>query len=137
MSYSNPARQCLFEFDDCVEKRAKALAAAHSLKRIFPGVNAQGIVISVPMPGHPFASAPPSGDGNTYAPSREEGDIAALDQLVQSHDVVFALTDSRESRWLPTVLAAAHKKVRILLPRIYNLSLTFIRKPAVDYIDTD
>jgi ubiquitin-like modifier-activating enzyme ATG7 len=32
---------------------------------------------------------------------------------VQSHDVVFALTDSREARWLPTVQCAAHDKLLI------------------------
>ena len=32
---------------------------------------------------------------------------------MQSHDVVFALTDSREARWLPTVQCAAHDKLLI------------------------
>ena len=55
------------------------------------------------MPGHP--------------PANEEDvkkDIQKLEELIMSHDVVFLLTDSRESRWLPTVLAAAHEKVRFL-----------------------
>ena len=34
-------------------------------------------------------------------------DIAALEALVAEHDVVFLLMDTRESRWLPTLLCAA------------------------------
>ena len=112
VSYSNPARQCLFEFDDCVEKRHKAVAASQGLLRIFPGVHSQGLVLSVPMPGHPFSSpVVDSSIPSTTSTVREEEDISTLDQLVQDHDVVFALTDSRESRWLPTVMAASHHKV--------------------------
>ena len=36
-----------------------------------------------------------------------------LEQLVHSHDVLFLLMDTRESRWLPTLLAAAHGKLAI------------------------
>lgn len=53
------------------------------------------------MPGHPV------GD------SQLEETNAALDQLeelIKNHDVIYLLTDSRESRWLPTMLAAYHKK---------------------------
>ena len=39
MSYSNPARQSLFQFDDCCNGgKPKAEAAAEQLKKIFPGV---------------------------------------------------------------------------------------------------
>lgn len=114
VSYSNPARQCLFEFADCVEKRQKATAAAQGLQRIFPGITARGVQLSVAMPGHPFATSHHTGsDANSKSSSREEEEVGILDELVRSHDVVFALTDSRESRWLPTVLAAAHHKVSV------------------------
>ncbi len=39
VSYSNPVRQPLFEFADCLDGgKPKAEAAAAALKRIFPGV---------------------------------------------------------------------------------------------------
>lgn len=39
VSYSNPVRQTLFNFDDCLKGgKKKAVAAAEALKRIFPGV---------------------------------------------------------------------------------------------------
>ena len=39
ISYSNPVRQSLFQFQDCVNGgRHKAIAAAENLKLIFPGV---------------------------------------------------------------------------------------------------
>ena len=38
-------------------------------------------------------------------------DVQTLDELIQSHDALFLLLDTRESRWLPTVMAAAYQKV--------------------------
>jgi ubiquitin-like modifier-activating enzyme ATG7 len=38
-------------------------------------------------------------------------DVQRLEELIDAHDVVFLLMDTRESRWLPTVVAAAKKKV--------------------------
>ena len=57
------------------------------------------------MPGHPI---PPASVEQT------KKDVAALEKLVDEHDVVFLLMDSRESRWLPTVMGAAKGKVFFL-----------------------
>ncbi len=39
VSYSNPVRQSLFEYEDCLNGgKSKALSAAEKLKKIFPGV---------------------------------------------------------------------------------------------------
>ena len=54
------------------------------------------------MPGHPI---PPASVEQTKA------DVATLESLIDAHDVVFLLMDSRESRWLPTVIGAAKGKV--------------------------
>ena len=40
-------------------------------------------------------------------------DVEKLDSLISSHDAIFLLLDTRESRWLPTVMAAAKKKVSV------------------------
>ncbi|KAL7561286.1 hypothetical protein ACA910_022555 [Epithemia clementina (nom. ined.)] len=102
VGYSNPVRQPLFNLQDCQSNngngKPKAVAAADALKLIAADVQAQGIVLSIPMPGH--------------IESKEvlQGSVTRLDRLIQECDVVFLLTDTRESRWLPTVIAAAHQK---------------------------
>lgn len=101
VSYSNPVRQSLFTFKDCQDGgRHKAEAAAERLSEIFPGVTSSGHVLSVPMPGHPIS------------PSMEtavRADFDRLSDLVSSHNVIFLLMDSRESRWLPTIMSASHQ----------------------------
>jgi hypothetical protein len=39
------------------------------------------------------------------------GDVAHLEQLFEDHDVIFLLLDTREARWLPTVIGCAKRKV--------------------------
>ncbi|KAG0337444.1 Autophagy protein 7 [Podila horticola] len=105
VSFSNPVRQPLFDFEDCLEGgKDKAATAAANLRRVYPGVNAKGISMSIPMPGHPV-----SAQGYEAA----QKDVTRLEQLFDEHDAVFLLMDSRESRWLPTVLGAKKKKIVI------------------------
>ena len=101
VSYSNPVRQPLFEFEDCADGgKTKAPAAAAMLKRIYPGVESEGHSLSVPMLGHPFTDE-----------ARTKGDFEKLEALIQEHDAIFLLMDTRESRWLPTVMGKAMGKI--------------------------
>lgn len=103
VSFSNPVRQPLFEFNDCLEGgKPKAACAAASLKRIYPGVDAVGIQMSIPMPGHPIP---------THLVDQAQKDVKRLEELFDEHDVIYLLMDSRESRWLPTVLGASKRKL--------------------------
>ena len=100
VSYSNPVRQSLFTVDDCGDGgKYKAAAAAEALSSIAgPDVRAEGVVLMIPMPGHPY------GDAEAKSVT---ADIERLHSLIDGHDVVFLLTDTRESRWLPTVACLA------------------------------
>ncbi|KAK3807476.1 MAG: hypothetical protein JOS17DRAFT_766614 [Linnemannia elongata] len=105
VSFSNPVRQPLFEFEDCLEGgKAKAETAAASLRKVYPGVNANGYSMSIPMPGHPVSP---------QLVENAQKDVARLEELFEQHDAIFLLMDSRESRWLPTVLGARMKKIVI------------------------
>eukprot|EP00092_Neocalanus_flemingeri_P029015 GFUD01031500.1.p1 GENE.GFUD01031500.1~~GFUD01031500.1.p1 ORF type:complete len:680 (+),score=251.80 GFUD01031500.1:45-2084(+) len=100
VSFSNPVRQSLFMFKDCLNGgKAKAVAAAEHLREIFPGVTAQGHELSIPMPGHPLSPATEAGVKAAYD---------KLEELISEHQVIFLLMDSRESRWLPTLMAAKY-----------------------------
>ncbi|KAL1206334.1 Ubiquitin-like modifier-activating enzyme atg7 [Cardamine amara subsp. amara] len=105
VAMSNPVRQSLYTFEDCVGRgEFKAVAAVKSLKQIFPAMESSGVVMAIPMPGHPISS-------------QEEdsvlGDCKRLSDLIESHDAVFLLTDTRESRWLPSLLCANANKIAI------------------------
>lgn len=112
VAYSNPVRQWLFELSDCADGgKPKAEAAAAALLRILPTAAVRGITLSVPMPGHPASSAAEL--EAVKAATRE------LEEQVRAHDVIFLLTDTRESRWLPTLLASVHDKL------VVNVALGF------------
>ncbi|XP_073974864.1 autophagy-related 7 isoform X2 [Rhodnius prolixus] len=101
VSFSNPVRQSLYNYDNCdlgQGAQFKAFAAAEALKKIFPSMKSSGIILEIPMPGHPTANFEHA---------------LKLHDLIECHDCVFLLTDSRESRWLPTVIASVLDKVAI------------------------
>ncbi|KAF2835109.1 E1-like protein-activating enzyme Gsa7p/Apg7p [Patellaria atrata CBS 101060] len=101
VSFSNPVRQPLFNFKDCLEGGAKkAIQAAAALTEIYPGVDAQGHIMSVPMAGHPIVDE-----------KKTKADFEKLRRLIDEHDAIFLLMDTRESRWLPTVMGKAAGKM--------------------------
>ena len=103
ISYSNPVRQPLYDFRDCLEGGSrKAERAAEALQQIYPGVDSEGHYMSVPMAGHPIMDE-----------DRVRKEYEKLRTLIDSHDAVFLLMDTRESRWLPTLMAKAAGKIVI------------------------
>jgi len=101
VSFSNPVRQPLFDFKDCLEGGAKkAYRAAEALQEIYPGVDSIGHVMSVPMLGHPITDE-----------SKTRLDFETLQKLIEDHDAIFLLMDTRESRWLPTLMGKAAGKI--------------------------
>ncbi|CAI5955897.1 unnamed protein product [Closterium sp. NIES-64] len=80
------------------------LCAPPTIASPFPCQHTSGHRLAIPMPGHPVSPS--------EAP-RVQADVAALLALIRQSDAVFLLTDTRESRWLPTLLCAAEGKVAI------------------------
>jgi len=103
VSYSNPVRQPLYNFRDCQNGGSrKAERAAEALKEIYPGANARGFSMSVPMAGHPIMDE-----------EKVHQDFVKLKELIAEHDAIFLLMDTRESRWLPTLMGKAAGKIVI------------------------
>ncbi|CAG8882757.1 unnamed protein product [Penicillium nalgiovense] len=101
VSFSNPVRQPLFNFQDCLNGGVrKAHRASETLTQIYPGVETTGHALSVPMAGHPIVD-----ERVTRA------DFDRLQTLIDGHDAIFLLMDTRESRWLPTVMGKAAGKI--------------------------
>ena len=70
------------------------------MSEIYPGVDSAGHVLMVPMAGHPVR------DEKTV-----KADFDTLEKLIDNHDVIFLLMDTRESRWLPTLMGKAKGKI--------------------------
>ena len=127
VSYSNPVRQSLFDFKDCLDGGApKAQAAAQKLSEIFPGVQSQGVSMSIPMPGHSVSDE---------LKDSVFKDVNALEALIDEHDAVYLLTDTRESRWLPTVICASKDKLCLNAALGFNTYLVMRHGCGVD-VDT-
>ena len=60
--------------------------------------------MEIPVPGHPDS---PSKMASVL------DDCKHLQTLVAANDAVFLLTDTWESRWLPTLLCASENKVKL------------------------
>ena len=56
--------------------------------------------MNVPMAGHPIQDE-----------AATKRDYEILKQLFDAHDAIFLLMDTRESRWLPTVMGKAMGKI--------------------------
>ena len=53
--------------------------------------------LTIPMPGH---------NANGALLEKAKSSFVQLEELIADSNVIFLLMDSRESRWLPTALAA-------------------------------
>ena len=107
VSYSNPVRQSLYTFEDSknVGNNSKAILAAEKLKKIFPMVDAKGFNITIPLPGRTLI--------DEKAKEEYFKNLEILENQIKECDIMFLLTDSRESRWYPTVIAKAYNKLVI------------------------
>lgn len=76
VSYSNPVRQALYNFEDCGKPKAELAAA--SLKRIFPLMDATGVKLSIPMIGHKLVNE-----------EAQHKDFDRLRALIKEHDIIF------------------------------------------------
>jgi len=62
--------------------------------------------LMIGMPGHPVSD---------ITMDEVKRDFDLLETEIKEADVIFLLTDTRESRWLPTLLGAVHNKVRFFI----------------------
>lgn len=107
VSYSNPVRQSLYTFEDSknIGNNYKAILAAEMLKKVFPMVDSKGFRLNIPLPGRTLI--------DDKAKEEYFKNLEILENQIKECDVMFLLTDSRESRWYPTVIAKAYNKLVI------------------------
>ncbi|CAJ1017168.1 Ubiquitin-like modifier-activating enzyme ATG7 N-terminus/ThiF family, putative [Leishmania lindenbergi] len=98
VSFSNLARQSLFTFEAAKDGKTKVDAAAEAIHTIIPSAVVHPVPLTIHMPGHRVDEA---------QVDKALSEIRRLEELITDSDVVFLLTDSREARWMPTIIAAA------------------------------
>ncbi|KAF5596753.1 ubiquitin-like modifier-activating enzyme atg-7 [Fusarium pseudoanthophilum] len=101
VSPSNVVRQPLYKAVHAADGgKLKAPTAAAVLKEMFPGMDSAGHELLIPMVGCPYIDE-----------SKAIEEYEKLEELIDEHDAIFLLLDSRESRWLPTVMGKAKGKI--------------------------
>lgn len=93
VSYSNPIRQSLYSANDCSKVSSKAVLSAEKIKQINPCALSEGHNVTILCPDHPIIDNMQSVE-----------DYELLIKLINEHDIIFTLTDDRESRWFPTIV---------------------------------
>ncbi|CXI42985.1 autophagy-related protein 7, putative [Plasmodium berghei] len=100
VSFSNVSRQSLFNLENAESYNNigeyKSIAAKNNLLKISPDLNIISKIMDIPMPGHL----------NYLKNENLYNTIEELDKIIDNHDVVFLLTDSKESRYFPSLLIA-------------------------------
>jgi ubiquitin-like modifier-activating enzyme ATG7 len=66
--------------------------------KIIPNINSKGINMFIPMISHKFNK------------ETINNDIDIFINILNEHDIVYIVTDSRESRWLPIYLCKKYNK---------------------------
>lgn len=97
VSHSTPAKQSLYFQDDIGKLKMDVIS--QNFKKIYGDANVKGINLTIPMPDYPINNV-----------KEFEQSIEILHKLYDEHDVIFILTDTRESRWFPTLLGKIHNK---------------------------
>lgn len=93
VAFSNPVRQSLYTFEDCLDGgRPKAEAAAEAIRAIFPGCRVEGRRLAIAMPGHPLAA----GEAEEVRKGTEALEVCAsrppkLQRFLASHIPLFKL----------------------------------------------
>jgi len=105
VAVSNLARQSFYTSNDV--NTPKGTAIVKRLKERYSSVDEpvfEEDPMEIPMPGHHVSDEEAAGVLEN---------CKKLQRLVATHDAVFLLTDTRESRWLPTLLCANENKIAI------------------------
>lgn len=109
VTYSTPPRQSMYEINDIGKFKVDVIT--EKILKINSSLNCKAHSISILCPDHPII------DKSTEPIQLKEYNI--LKQLVDENDVIFTVTDDRESRWLPIVLTTGKNKI------IINVALGF------------